>query len=748
VVSLTDRLDGVLGDKASKALEETFGIRTVDDLLRHYPRKYSQGSKVLGEDDDPPEPGEHVTFVGEIESADVRWTSRGTRREYLVVTLVNRRPKVTATFFNAKFLKKQLVKGTRLMLSGEVGYYRGTMQLTHPGYLILNSPSGRLGGTKSLKTIAASAADQSGEFDMSPFERDFFPIYASKAKLQSWDIYACVRQVLDVIEPIPEPLPETFVQQHDLMPEDAALRAIHLGENEIDRQRARERLTVDEAVGMQWALAKRRHSELAASGPPAPRRSGGLFAALSARLPFELTAGQQEVLGVLSAELATTKPMNRLLQGEVGSGKTIVSVLAMLQMVDAGYQCALLAPTEVLAAQHARSIRDVLGPLAMAGQLGAEDGATRVALLTGSMSAAQKRQVRDEVATAAAGIVIGTHALLQDAVEFDRLGMVVVDEQHRFGVEQRDRLRAKAPEGLTPHLLVMTATPIPRTVALTVFGDLETSTLRELPRGRQPIATNTIFVNEKPQWLERAWQRVAEEVAAGRQAYVVASRIDESDKPAGEDEAGGGQGGGGQAIVPIPVIILFEQLHRGPLAGLRLGLMHGRLPAEEKDAVMTAFRVGEIDVLVCTTVIEVGVDVPNATVMVVIDADRFGISQLHQLRGRIGRGTHPSLCLLATRLPEDSKVGDRLKAVAATLDGFVLADLDLAERREGDVLGLNQSGRAGSLRFLSLAEHLDVILTARELCDSLYPGDPDNLGMALVARQFTGTDRIDYLDKA
>jgi len=748
VVSLTDRLDGVLGDKASKALEEIFGIRTVDDLLRHYPRKYSQGSKVLGEDDDPPEPGEHVTFVGEIESADVRWTSRGTRREYLVVTLVNRRPKVTATFFNAKFLKKQLVKGTRLMLSGEVGYYRGTMQLTHPGYLILNSPSGRLGGTKSLKTIAASAADQSGEFDMSPFERDFFPIYASKAKLQSWDIYACVRQVLDVIEPIPEPLPETFVQQHDLMPEDAALRAIHLGENEIDRQRARERLTVDEAVGMQWALAKRRHSELAASGPPAPPRSDGLFAALSARLPFELTAGQQEVLGVLSAELATTKPMNRLLQGEVGSGKTIVSVLAMLQMVDAGYQCALLAPTEVLAAQHARSIRDVLGPLAMAGQLGAEDGATRVALLTGSMSAAQKRQVRDEVATAAAGIVIGTHALLQDAVEFDRLGMVVVDEQHRFGVEQRDRLRAKAPEGLTPHLLVMTATPIPRTVALTVFGDLETSTLRELPRGRQPIATNTIFVNEKPQWLERAWQRVAEEVAAGRQAYVVASRIDESDKPAGEDEAGGGQGGGGQAIVPIPVIILFEQLHRGPLAGLRLGLMHGRLPAEEKDAVMTAFRVGEIDVLVCTTVIEVGVDVPNATVMVVIDADRFGISQLHQLRGRIGRGTHPSLCLLATRLPEDSKVGDRLKAVAATLDGFVLADLDLAERREGDVLGLNQSGRAGSLRFLSLAEHLDVILTARELCDSLYPGDPDNLGMALVARQFTGTDRIDYLDKA
>jgi ATP-dependent DNA helicase RecG len=410
----------------------------------------------------------------------------------------------------------------------------------------------------------------------------------------------------------------------------------------------------------------------------------------------------------------------------------------MLQMVDAGYQCALLAPTEVLAAQHARSIGDVLGPLAMAGQLGGDEGATRLTLLTGSMSAAQKRQVRDEVATGQAGIVIGTHALLSESVEFSRLGLVVVDEQHRFGVEQRDRLRAKAPDGLTPHLLVMTATPIPRTVALTVFGDLETSTMRELPRGRQVIATNTIFVKEKPQWLTRAWQRITEEVAAGRQAYVVASRIDESDRVVDQD----------QGTPPIPVTTLYEQLSRGAMSGLRLGLMHGRLPAEEKDAVMAAFRAGEIDVLVCTTVIEVGVDVPNATVMVVMDADRFGISQLHQLRGRIGRGAHPSLCLLATRLPEDSKAGERLTAVAGTLDGFVLADLDLAERREGDVLGRNQSGRAVSLRFLSLAEHLDVILAARELCDSLYMVDPVDPAMAVLAGQFTGGDRVEYLDKS
>lgn len=738
MVALTDRLDAILGAKAARALDEVFGIRTIDELLRHYPRKYNQGTTVRGEDDDPPEEGEHITFAGEVESADVRWTNRNPRREYLVVTLSNRRPKVTATFFNAKYLKKQLVRGTRLMLSGEVGYFKGTMQLTHPAYLVLNSPSGRLGGTKSLKTIAETAKDPTGEFDISAFERDFFPIYPASAKLQSWDIYACVRQVLAVLDPIPEQLPESAVHQRDLVSKDAALRAIHSAESQDERDRARQRLTFDEAVGLQWALAQRRNGDLADSGPPAPLRPDGLRAAMAAQLPFELTAGQYEVLGEISAELAGTQTMHRLLQGEVGSGKTIVSVLAMLQMVDAGYQCALLAPTEVLAAQHARSIRDILGPLAMAGQLGGDECSTGVALLTGSMSAAQKRAVRGEVAAGAAGLVIGTHALLQDAVEFRNLGMVVIDEQHRFGVDQRDRLRAKAPEGLTPHLLVMTATPIPRTVALTVFGDLEFSTLRELPRGRQAIATNTIFVGEKPQWLDRAWQRVAEEVAQGRQAYVVASRIDESDKDGGEQNG----------PPPVPVVTLFDQLRRGPLAGLRLGLMHGRLPAEEKDAVMAAFRAGEIDVLVCTTVIEVGVDVPNATVMVVMDADRFGISQLHQLRGRIGRGEHPSLCLLATRLPPHSRAGERLVAVAATQDGFELTELDLRERREGDVLGDNQSGRPIELKFLSLAEHLDVILDARQLCEAVYAADPDHPGMAVLAGQFTGTDRIEYLDKA
>lgn len=738
MASLNERLDGLVGAKAARKLADHLGITTVDDLLRHYPRKYSDSRSVLGEDDEPPAVGEHVTFVGEIGGAEVRWTNRSPRREYLVITLANRRPKITATFFNAKFLKKTLVEGTRLMLSGEVGYFKGVMQLTHPDHLVLDSPIGRRGGSAQLRSLLEEARSESGDIDMSNFQRDFYPIYAATAKMQSWEIDACVRQVLAVLDPIAEPLPEDVVRQRDLVSEDTALRAIHRAEKQADRDAAQRRLTFDEAVGLQWALAQRRHGELADSGPPARSRSGGLVDGLTGRLPFALTAGQHEVLETIRAELAATRPMHRLLQGEVGSGKTIVSVLAMLQMVDAGYQCALLAPTEVLAAQHARSVRDILGPLAMAGEFGGADGATRVALLTGSMTAAQKRQVRDEVAAGEAGIVIGTHALLQDAVEFRNLGLVVVDEQHRFGVEQRDRLRAKAPEGLTPHLLVMTATPIPRTVALTVYGDLETSILRELPRGRQPIDTKTIFMSEQRGWIERAWQRVAEEVADGRQAYVVAARIDESDKSAGE------QGG----PPPVTVVDLYEQLRRGPLAGLRLGLMHGRLAAEEKDAVMAAFRAGEVDVLVCTTVVEVGVDVPNATVMVVMDADRFGISQLHQLRGRIGRGSHPSLCLLATRLPQQSKAGERLRAVAATQDGFELADLDLQERREGDVLGHSQSGRPIELRFLSLNEHEDLILDARGVCESVYAEHPQHPGMALLAAQFTGTDRIDFLDKA
>jgi ATP-dependent DNA helicase RecG len=738
VASLSDRLDYILGAKASDPLDEVFGIRTVEDLLRHYPRSYTEGATRWGADDERPEKGEHITIVDTISHVVERPIKKRPKDKILLVTVGADRNKITATFFNPRFIKKGLIKDARVMLSGEVGYFKGVMQLTHPDFLILDSPDGKNHGSSSLRNIADASRAVSGELAMSEFERRFFPIYPASTKLQSWDIFACVRQVLDVLDPVADPLPADLRAKFGLISEDEALRAIHLAANERERQRARERLTFDEAVGLQWALVARRRGELSESGPPAPPRADGLAAELLLRLPFRLTAGQHEVLDVLTDSLAANRPMNRLLQGEVGSGKTIVAVLAMLQMVDAGYQCALLAPTEVLAAQHLLSIRDVLGPLAMGGQLGGADDATRVALLTGSMTAAQKKQVRAEISGGQVGIVIGTHALLQDAVEFHNLGMVVVDEQHRFGVEQRDQLRAKARPGITPHLLVMTATPIPRTVALTVYGDLETSTLRELPRGRQPITSNVIFVSDKPAWLDRAWQRIIEEVANGRQAYVVAPRIDESDdtdKQEGARPSATAEG-------------LYARLRSRELADLRLGLMHGRLSADEKDAAMAAFRAGEIDVLVCTTVIEVGVDVPNATVMLVMDADRFGISQLHQLRGRIGRGEHPSLCLLATWVSPGSPAGRRLCAVAETMDGFALADLDLQERREGDVLGHNQSGRAITLRLLSLADHGTFIEAAREFCIGAYEQDPSNPELTLMAARFTNTDRIEYLDKS
>ncbi|KBZ64535.1 ATP-dependent DNA helicase RecG [Mycobacterium [tuberculosis] TKK-01-0051] len=739
MVSLTDRLDFVVGAKAAESLDEVFGIRTVDDLLRHYPRSYTEGATRWDADGERPETGEHITIIDTIAETKTFPMKKTPKKLCHRITLGTGRNKVTATFFNANYLKKDLTEGTKVMLSGEVGFFNNVMQLTHPAFLILDSPDGRSRGTRSLKNIAKASGATSGEELLDAYERHFFPIYPASTKVQSWDIFSCVRQVLDMLDPVPDPLPEGLRAKLGLVSEDEALRDIHLAESEPRRQRARERLTFDEAVGLQWALVARRHGELSESGPPAPPRMDGLVAELLGRLPFELTAGQREVLGVLTDELAATRPLNRLLQGEVGSGKTIVSVLAMLQMVDAGYQCALLAPTEVLAAQHLRSIRDVLGPLAMAGQLGGADNGTRLALLTGSMTAAQKKQIRAEIAGGEVGIVVGTHALLQDAVEFDNLGMVVVDEQHRFGVEQRDQLRAKARPGVTPHLLVMTATPIPRTVALTVYGDLETSTLRELPRGRQPITSNVIFVKDKPAWLDRAWQRITEEVAAGRQAYVVAPRIDESDDP-GDQEPNG--------RAPETAEGLYARLRSGELANLRLGLMHGRLSAEEKDAAMAAFRAGEVDVLVCTTVIEVGVDVPNATVMLVMDADRFGISQLHQLRGRIGRGRHPSLCLFASWSAPGSSAGRRLKAVAGTLDGFALADLDLKERREGDVLGRNQSGRAITLRLLSLADHQEFIEAARDFCVQAYTDDSSNPGLTVLAARFTDTDRIEYLDKS
>jgi ATP-dependent DNA helicase RecG len=451
--------------------------------------------------------------------------------------------------------------------------------------------------------------------------------------------------------------------------------------------------------------------------------------------------------------------MHRLLQGEVGSGKTVIAIRAMLQVVDAGGQAALLAPTEVLAQQHYRSITGMLGPLAQAGQLGAAEHATGVALLTGSTGAAARRSALSDVFTGDAGIVIGTHALLEEQVQFSDLGLVVIDEQHRFGVEQRDALRAKAADN-RPHVLVMTATPIPRTVAMTVYGDLETSTLTELPAGRSAIASHVVPAADRPRFLERAWERVREEVSQGRQAYVVCPRVGEgpdTDEAGYPDEDFGDvdmSGGVPRGMVdgrrqPLAVLDVAATLAAGPLSGLRLDILHGRLHPDEKDRVMRDFSGGAIDVLVATTVIEVGVDVPNATVMVVMDAERFGVSQLHQLRGRVGRGTAPGLCLLVTEAPEAGPARERLEAVAATLDGFKLSRLDLEQRREGDVLGAAQAGRHSSLRLLRLLADEDLIGQAREEATAVVSADPQltaHPALRAAIDDLLGV-QADYLDK-
>ncbi|MBA4857808.1 ATP-dependent DNA helicase RecG [Nocardia farcinica] len=755
MATLSDRLDHILGAKAADSLADAFDMHTVEDLLRHYPLRYASQGQPLTEE--APEDGSHITVIGRIAKTELR-PMRNRRGSLLKVQLDtgSGRP-VDVTFFNGDKVKYVVKQGLRAMMSGNVSYWRpGSWSLSHPGYLILPETEDESVGTMTrvrgggdLRGLAESAKGAAG-VDVSFMSREFIPVYPATAKVQSWDLLACVRQVLEQLDPIDDPLPQDIREERGLLPVSDALRLIHLPEHRADIDRARDRLRFDEALALQLVLAERRHEVSGRTARPCPPRPDGIAAAFAERLPFELTAGQQKVIGEISADLARTHPMHRLLQGEVGSGKTIVALHAMLQVVDAGQQCALLAPTEVLAAQHYRSLTAMLGELGTAGELGAAEHATRVVLVTGSMSASAKKAALLAAVTGEAGIVIGTHALIQDNVEFFDLGMVIVDEQHRFGVEQRDALRAKAKAGASPHLLVMTATPIPRTIAMTTLGDLETSTLTELPRGRSPITSKVVPRKLHPNWVDRAWERILEEVGQGRQAYVVCSRI-------GDDEEGGRTAKGRKAAEekePPPtqaVLDVFEMLRHGPLASVRVGLLHGRLPADEKDEVMRAFHEGAVDVLVCTTVVEVGVDVPNATVMVIVDADRFGVSQLHQLRGRIGRGAHPGLCLLVTDAAPGGSAMTRLEAVAATNDGFELAVLDLRQRREGDVLGSAQSGTARSLRLLSLLDDLEVITTAQDLARRLVEADPglrEHPGLAAMMHAAVDAERLEYLAKS
>ncbi|GAA3765074.1 ATP-dependent DNA helicase RecG [Streptomyces tremellae] len=742
VSALDEPLKKTLGQPTAKVMAEHLGLHTVGDLLHHYPRRYEERGRLTRLADLPLD--EDVTVVAQVADSRVLRFNGG-RGQRLEVTLTDGSGTLQLVFFGRGIHKphKDLPPGSRAMFAGKVSVFNRKLQLAHPTYVTLGR-QGDDGAASDAGDAGPGAGGAAEGAAVDAFAGRLIPIYPACKGLESWKIAKAVDLVLPRAAEAVDPLPAPLRGGRGLASLPEALRKVHRPETRADVEEARERLKWDEAFVLQVALARRRHAE--GQLPAVARRpvAGGLLDAFDARLPFTLTEGQQKVTAEIFADLGTEHPMHRLLQGEVGSGKTLVALRAMLAVVDAGGQAAMLAPTEVLAQQHHRSVTEMMGDLADGGTLGAAETATKVVLLTGSMGAAARRQALLDLVTGEAGIVIGTHALIEDKVQFHDLGLVVVDEQHRFGVEQRDALRAKGKQ--PPHLLVMTATPIPRTVAMTVFGDLETSVLDQLPAGRSPIASHVVPVQDKPHFLTRAWDRVREEVAAGHQAYVVCPRIgDEEDggkkKQAAED---------GEKRPALAVVDVAEKLTAGPLAGLRVETLHGRLAPDEKDAVMRGFAAGEVDVLVATTVIEVGVNVPNATAMVIMDADRFGVSQLHQLRGRVGRGAAPGLCLLVTDAPAASPARARLGAVAATLDGFELSRIDLEQRREGDVLGQAQSGVRSSLRMLAVIEDEEVIAQAREEAAAVVARDPELTGhpqLRTALDALLDADRERYLDK-
>ncbi|MFF4212863.1 ATP-dependent DNA helicase RecG [Streptomyces sp. NPDC001796] len=727
---LKQPLKSVLGPATAKVMAEHLGLHTVGDLLHHYPRRYEERGQLTHLADLPMD--EHVTVVAQVADARLHTFAsakapRG-KGQRLEVTITDGSGRLQLVFFGNGVHKphKELLPGTRALFAGKVSVFNRRLQLAHPAYELLRGDD------------VAEAVDS--------WAGALIPLYPATAKLESWKIAKAVQTVLPSAQEAIDPLPDSLRAGRGLLPLPEALLKIHRPHTKADIADARSRLKWDEAFVLQVALARRRHADTQLPAVARRPKPDGLLAAFDERLPFTLTEGQQKVSKEIFADLATEHPMHRLLQGEVGSGKTLVALRAMLAVVDAGGQAAMLAPTEVLAQQHHRSIVEMMGELAESGMLGGAEQATKVVLLTGSMGAAARRQALLDLATGEAGIVIGTHALIEDKVQFHDLGLVVVDEQHRFGVEQRDALRGKGKQ--PPHLLVMTATPIPRTVAMTVFGDLETSVLDQLPAGRSPIASHVVPAADKPHFLARAWERVREEVAGGHQAYVVCPRIgDEEEDPkkarkSPEDET--------EKRPPLAVLDVAGQLAEGPLNGLRVEVLHGRMQPDDKDAVMRRFAAGETDVLVATTVIEVGVNVPNATVMVIMDADRFGVSQLHQLRGRVGRGSAPGLCLLVSEMPEASAARQRLTAVASTLDGFELSRLDLEQRREGDVLGQAQSGARTSLRMLAVIDDEEIITQAREEAAAVVAADPDLEqlpGLRTALEALLDDEREQYLEK-
>ena len=720
-------LGRLVGKRSAGVIEKHLGLTTVGALLNYFPRRYLDRGELTPISEVPLD--EDVTLIARVVSNSTRTMKarRGTITDVVIsdddgtpglrmVGGSDYRGKVPGTlkvsFFNGYRAKAELLQGRRALFSGKVTRYGGLLGLTNPDFLLLDEDPFVQG--KDPESLALMP----------------IPVYPATGKLTSWAIQKVVEALLQTadLDALPDPVPPAVAAREKFLPVAEAYRLIHAPESTADWQRARDRFRYQEALVLQAALARRR-AQLAAEEATARRPvADGLLAAFDRQLPFTLTAGQAAIGKTLSTELAQDGPMNRLLQGEVGSGKTVVALRAMLQVVDAGGQAALLAPTEVLAAQHFESIRRTLGPLSRDGLLGGfGNAAVQVTLLTGSMSTAARKQALLDAASGTAGIVIGTHALLSDNVSFYDLGLIVVDEQHRFGVEQRDALRAKASK--PPHLLVMTATPIPRTVAMTVFGDLETSVLDELPAGRAPISTHVVGLAENPGWAGRIWSRSREEIDAGHQVYVVCPKIgtdDDGDFSPGETEPTAAdleEDGTARELASVTAVV--EQLLQEPaLAGVPLAPLHGRQDPAVKSAAMADFTANRTKLLVSTTVIEVGVDVHNATLMVILDADRFGISQLHQLRGRVGRGGHPGTCLLVTTLEPGHPSRRRLDAVASTTDGFELSQEDLKLRREGDILGASQSGGRSTLKLLRVLEHEDIIARAREDAQKIVGSDP------------------------
>ena len=700
-LTLDSPLRVVLAAGPAAVLAKAFGMATVGDLLSHYPRRYARRGELTTLAELPLD--ESVTVLAEVISVSVQDYGRAQPGKKALhrtkVVISDGHGMLPLTFFNKPWLIKTLRPGMRGMFSGKVTVFNKARQLAQPDYQIVPGSDDPMDAT-----ISPADAAEARLWGQRPI-----PIYPATAAMTSWQIAKIIVDVLGQLGPVDDPIPEQMRLERSLLGHRDALTLIHRPVTDEEWNAARTTLRFTEAFVLQCVLVQQ-HTEHRARRTkarlPVP---GGYLERFDAALPFALTVDQELTGAEIGRDMGLTAPMNRLVQGEVGSGKTVVALRAMLAVADSGGQAALLAPTEVLAGQHLRSMTKILGP-----DLAAELMPT---LLTGQLPVAARRKALLRTVSGQARIVIGTHALLSDTVKFFDLGLVVIDEQHRFGVDQREALRQKA--DLPPHVLVLTATPIPRTIAMTIFGDLDVSTIAMLPAGRPGIESFVVPLDEKPAWVMRVWQRVSEELALGRQCFIVCPAIAPKKLEQGEEIDF-------DATPMTNVEELLASLRRHPLlATARIEPLHGAMSADDKDSTMQAFAAGDIQVLVATTVIEVGVDVPNASAMVVMDADRFGVSQLHQLRGRVGRGGVPGLCLLVTSAPIGTPARERIEAVAKTLDGFELAQVDLEQRQEGDVLGRFQSGGQSSLRLLRVATDGDIIADARTAARELIGGDPE-----------------------